>query len=106
VRRRLDPAVCTGLGVGGVALLLAGGLVGRPYGRDAGVLQVPWSLGGGRTLPARVVHIGHVARLAVHVWTVDDPGQMRAALDMGVDGVMTDQPGLLRDVLIERGQWA
>lgn len=106
VRRRLDPAVCTGLGVGGVALLLAGGLVGRPYGRDAGVLQVPWSLGGGRTLPARVVHIGHAARLAVHVWTVDDPVQMRAALDMGVDGVMTDQPGLLRDVLIDRGQWA
>ena len=106
VRRRLDPAVCTGLGVGGVALLLAGGLVGRPYCRAAGVLQVPWSLGGGRTLPARVVHIGHAARLAVHVWTVDDPGQMRAALDMGVDGVMTDQPGLLRDVLIDRGQWA
>ena len=106
VRRRLDPAVCTGLGVGGVALLLAGGLVGRPYGRDAGVLQVPWSLGGGRTLPARVVHIGHAARLAVHVWTVDDPVQMRAALDMGVDGVMTDQPGLLREVLIDRGQWA
>lgn len=106
VRRRLDPAVCTGLGVGGVALLLAGGLVGRPYGRAAGVLQVPWSLGGGRTLPARVVHIGHAARLAVHVWTVDDPVQMRAALDMGVDGVMTDQPGLLRDVLIDRGQWA
>jgi glycerophosphoryl diester phosphodiesterase len=26
-------------------------------------------------------------------------------LDLGVDGVMTDRPAMLRDLLVSRGQW-
>ena len=34
-----------------------------------------------------------------------DPAEMRALLDRGVDGLMTDRTDLLKDVLVERGQW-
>lgn len=47
----------------------------------------------------------HAAGKQVHVWTIDDPAQMRELLDLGVDGLMTDRTDLLKDVLVERGQW-
>ena len=37
---------------------------------------------------------------------VDDPDEARAMLDLGVDGIMTDRPAMLREVLEERGLWA
>ena len=40
--------------------------------------------------------------LAVDVWTVDDPAQMRDLIDIGVDGIMTDSPSVLRQVLNAR----
>ena len=39
----------------------------------------------------------------MHVWTIDDPDEMRELLDRGVDGLFTDRTDILRDVLVERG---
>jgi glycerophosphoryl diester phosphodiesterase len=47
----------------------------------------------------------HAAGLQVHVWTVNDPTTMASLLDLGADGIMTDQTEVLRDVLMARGQW-
>jgi len=47
----------------------------------------------------------HAAGLQVHVWTVNDATSMASLLDLGADGIMTDQTEALRDVLIARGQW-
>jgi len=57
------------------------------------------------TTPA-LVELAHDLDIQVHVWTIDEPDEMRALLDHGVDGIMTDQPRILRDVLINRGLWA
>ncbi|MGA0035635.1 MAG: glycerophosphodiester phosphodiesterase family protein, partial [Ilumatobacteraceae bacterium] len=37
--------------------------------------------------------------------TIDDPEEMNRLLDLGVDGIMTDRPEVLKDVLQQRGQW-
>jgi glycerophosphoryl diester phosphodiesterase len=68
-------------------------------------LQVPPRVGRVQLVDARLIEAAHAARLAVHVWTVNDPDEMRRVLDLGVDGVMTDRAAELRELLRERGQW-
>jgi len=35
----------------------------------------------------------------VHAWTIDEPQEMQALLQMGVQGIITDRPTVLKDVL-------
>ncbi len=68
-------------------------------------LQVPVRFGPIPVVDRRLVIEAHRRSLQVHVWTIDDPYEMGRLLDLGVDGLMTDRPELLRDVLIKRGLW-
>ena len=54
----------------------------------------------------RFVDNAHKNGLQVHVWTIDDPSEMKELLDLQVDGIMTDKPDLLKEILLERGLWS
>ncbi len=76
---------------------------GRMPRRGADCLQVPLRVGPVEVVGAPFVRAAHRAGLPVHVWTVNDERTMHEVLDLGVDGVMTDRPRLLLDVLRDRG---
>jgi glycerophosphoryl diester phosphodiesterase len=72
---------------------------------QAGCAQVPLQLGGRALVDERFVAAAHARGLQVHVWTVDTPEEAAAMLDLGVDGIMTDRPAMLKQLLEDRGQW-
>jgi len=45
----------------------------------------------------------HALGLRVIVWTVNDPNDMSRLIDMGVDGIISDRPDLLRTVAGRKG---
>ncbi|HEX8352845.1 MAG TPA: glycerophosphodiester phosphodiesterase [Pyrinomonadaceae bacterium] len=99
--RRECPEVATSASTAEVAGFLAlqrPGLAGS-YGPPMQALQVPESAGGVRVLTADFVAAAHARNLRVHAWTVNDEGDMRRLLGLGVDGVMTDYPDRLLKVL-------
>ena len=62
-------------------------------------LQVPARFQDIELVTARFVERAHDAELAVHVWTIDEPDEMRRLLALDVDGIMTDRPSVLASVL-------
>lgn len=69
------------------------------------ILQVPVQHGRARIMTPSFLRRAKRAGKFVHVWTVDEPAEMHRLADLGVDGIMTDRTDLLKDVLLERGQW-
>ncbi|MGH3803901.1 MAG: glycerophosphodiester phosphodiesterase family protein [Pseudonocardiaceae bacterium] len=67
--------------------------------------QLPVRLGGITVVDRTLVRYAHRRGLEVHVWTVDLAAEMEALLDLGVDGLITDRPDLLREVLRARRAW-
>jgi glycerophosphoryl diester phosphodiesterase len=73
--------------------------------RGVHALQVPVRYGAVRVVTPGFVRRAHRHGLQVHVWTINDPAEMRRLLDLGVDGIVTDRADLLKQVLQDRGQW-
>jgi glycerophosphoryl diester phosphodiesterase len=73
--------------------------------RGGGCVQVPIRHGAITVVTPGFVARAHAIGVPVHVWTINDPDEMRYLLDIGVDGLMSDRVDVLRDVLRERGEW-
>lgn len=105
LQAELGPTLCTSLGPRATARL-RGGSFGLPAGSLPGpCAQLPHSYKGVPVVDRRLVAKAHALGLQVHVWTIDDEDEMHQLLDLGVDGLMTDQPAVLRKVLESRGAW-
>ena len=101
LRGILGDRLCSALGPAGVAALR----FGRPGSLGGLTAQVPVKQGPLTVTDEAFVDRAHRLGIQVHVWTIDDADEMKRLLDLGVDGLMTDRPMVLRDVLSQRGAW-
>lgn len=65
-------------------------------------LQIPESVSSFRYLTPRLLESAHQLGIDVHVWTIDERADMRRLLDFGVDGLMSDYPDRLLEVVRSR----
>lgn len=113
MRDRTQARVATSLGMAAVVRLVGAAktatLPARWHvpGAHQGVVaaQVPVRYGPITVVDRRFVAAAHTAGLAVHVWTVDEEEEVLALLNLGVDGIVTNRPRFVRDLLAERGMW-
>ncbi|MPV88977.1 glycerophosphodiester phosphodiesterase [Georgenia ruanii] len=114
IRHECGPQLTTALGWRSLTALIACARTGtRPPAAVASgaFAHVAWRLGrlsvmARPRVAARLVQMAHDLGLRVITWTIDEPASIGRLLDDGVDGVITDRPDVLRDVLVARGEWA
>ncbi len=99
------PTSAAPLEVAAFLLVPSAALADRLTGGRVAALQIPHRRGPLTVASRGLVRRAHAAGKHVHVWTVDDPDEMRELIDRGVDGLMTDRTDILKAVLTERGQW-
>lgn len=110
LRALLSRPIATSGGWVSTALIVLLGPLGiiRRLGRrltQIDCVQVPIQQGRIRVVTEKFIERCHRAGLQVHVWVVDDPDQMHQLLDMGVDGLMTDDARALAEVMQQRSIW-
>ncbi|MQA64074.1 MAG: glycerophosphodiester phosphodiesterase [Actinophytocola sp.] len=109
IRKLGGPKLVMAMGPLSAGVIWLNGRVPRiPLGRLAqgAMAQVPIRYGQLPVVNEAFVAAAHRMGVEVHVWTVDEADQMRSLLDMGVDGIVTDRPDVLRDVLRARDAWS
>jgi glycerophosphoryl diester phosphodiesterase len=106
---RLVPGVHTALGWRSLSALVWRSHTGQPRRRRlaaAPFAHLPIRLGSIPIVVPRLVADAHDLGVRVVVWTVDSPILMHRLFDAGVDGIITDRPDVLREVLVARGDWS
>jgi glycerophosphoryl diester phosphodiesterase len=68
------------------------------YTPSAQALQVPQAYGDLQVVTKRFVEAAHARNLKVHVWTVNGADAIEDLLQLGVDGIMSDNPQRLLEV--------
>jgi len=82
-----------------VFVLISKAFLGRLYSPKFYAMQVPEESSNITVMTAQFVRAAHERNLRVEPWTIDDPEQMQLYIDWGVDGIITDRPDLMLELL-------
>lgn len=102
IRKLAGEDVCTSMGQLEVSKLIMQSY-GLPFKKQPGMCaQVPTNQWGIPVVTNKFIKEAHRHKKLVHVWTIDEPKEMNSLIKMGVDGLMTDKPSVLKKVLTEQ----
>ncbi len=91
--------VAIGACVGDVVRCIRAALDGSAPPPGVMALQIPADFGGKPIVTPELMRFAHANDIQVHVWTINDPAQMQELLALGVDGIISDHPARVRDLV-------
>ena len=105
IRAAAGDRLCTSMGTAEVVRLWLAGHYLPCGGFAANCVQVPPHRYGLPVIDRAFMRAAHSCGLPVHAWTINEEAEMNRLLDLGVDGVMTDEAELLKRVFLSRDIW-
>ena len=104
IRAAVGDSIATGSSTGDVAMF-----IDRcerddwsDYRHPGVALQIPRSFAGQDLVTPRTIAAAHRLAVEIHVWTINSAAEIEELLDLGVDGIMSDAPGLVRSAVDRR----
>ncbi len=73
--------------------------LGRLYRSPGAAMQVPEHSGNIHVLTNRFVRGNHALNMDVHAWTINETADMERLIALGVDGIITDRPDRMLELL-------
>tara|TARA_B100000214_G_scaffold289641_1_gene219312 strand:- start:790 stop:1530 length:741 start_codon:yes stop_codon:yes gene_type:complete len=96
---KLYPEICLSMGPFEVMKLLLASFGLYRNKVPGNCLQIPIYQYGIKLVTKRFINYIHSIGLKIHVWTINDEDTMQKLIDLGVDGIITDRPKALKDLL-------
>ena len=97
-----DSGVAQGASVADILAVLKSAIEGRAPETPAMALQIPTEFGGNPLVTRELVEHAHAHGIQIHVWTINDPEEMARLLDLGIDGIVTDFPTRMAELIEQR----
>jgi len=95
-RKLAGEGIATSAGLREAGVFWAYSRLNKILETPAQALQVPVRMRGVTVVDKKMIAAAHAAGKQVHVWTVNDPEEMQRLLNLGIDGIVTDRPDLLK----------
>jgi glycerophosphoryl diester phosphodiesterase len=101
-RRITRGEIAVAAGPSAAMAMLVASRLGRTVRRPVAAYQLPFNY---KSMPmdSKLVDAIHLSGAQVHTWTVNEAAAMHRLLDLGVDGIVSDRPDILNEVMRERG---
>ena len=91
------PKFCRSMGPSEILSLKLHSLGLKKFLPEADCVQIPIYKYGIKLATKKLIEAAHKLNLKVHVWTINDAATMDRLIDLGVDGIITDKPNLLKE---------
>ena len=70
--------------------------------KNSHILQIPIKWNSIKILTKKLINDAKTRNLLIHVWTINNANEMEELIDMGIDGIVTDEPDILMNVIKNR----